>query len=91
MKFLTGNISPRFAIGIVVTIFIAVLMFMHPSYETSDDTMMNYIAAGTLNGEPSQYLVFSNYLEGVFLKWLFIRFPGINWYPLFLYIIQLLA
>ena len=91
MKFLTGNISPRYAISIVVTIFIAVLMFMHPSYETSDDTMMNYIAAGTFNGEPSPYLVFSNYLEGVFLKWLFIRFPGINWYPLFLYSIQLLA
>lgn len=90
-RLLNGNISLVYAITIVLTIFFSILILLDPAYETSDDTMMNYIAAGTLNGEPSQYLVFSNYLEGVFLKWLFIRFPGINWYPLFLYSIQLLA
>ncbi|HRG69986.1 MAG TPA: hypothetical protein PLS73_14140, partial [Saprospiraceae bacterium] len=90
-RLLNGNISLVYAITIVLTIFFSILILLDPAYETSDDTMMNYIAAGTLNGEPSQYLVFSNYLEGVFLKWLFVRFPGINWYPLFLYSIQLLA
>lgn len=91
LKPLQTSIPTQYAIAIVIALFAVVLVVFHPSYETSDDTMMNYIAAGTLNGEPSQYLVFSNYLEGVFLKWLFVRFPGINWYPLFLYSIQLLA
>ena len=91
LKPLQPSIPTQYAIATVIALFAVVLVVFHPSYETSDDTMMNYIAAGTFNGEPSQYLVFSNYLEGVFLKWLFIRFPGINWYPLFLYIIQLLA
>jgi hypothetical protein len=91
LKPLQPSIPTQYAITIVIALFAAVLGVFHPSYETSDDTMMNYIAAGTFNGEPSQYLVFSNYLEGVVLKWLFIRFPEINWYPLFLYSIQLLA
>jgi hypothetical protein len=54
--------------------------FATPCYETNDDLSMQMIASGFYTGQPSEYLVFTNFLIGWPLRLLYGLSPGCNWY-----------
>ncbi len=71
--------------GISLLYFILCIVFGYLKYATSDDSIMNLIAAGAY-GSPSQYLIFNNIVIGYFLKFMYAVIPFVNWY-LWLYLI----
>lgn len=66
------------------------LKFCQPIYETNDDFGISLIAANGY-GKYSQYLVFSNYVFGLFLKFLYWIIPKINWYIVLEYLFLAIA
>ena len=70
--------------GISLLYFILCIVFGCLKYVTSDDAIMNLIAAGAF-GSPSQYLIFNNIVIGYFLKFMYAVIPFVNWY-LWLYL-----
>lgn len=61
------------------------VFFPWAGFETNDDALMMHISAGSLSGEGSPYLVYSHIYLGNMLVWLYGQFPGINFYPIYLY------
>ena len=70
--------------GISLLYFILCVFFGNLRYVTSDDAIMNMVAAGAF-GSPSQYLIFNNIVIGYFLKFMYAVIPFVNWY-LWLYL-----
>jgi hypothetical protein len=66
---------------IEVLVFIAIVKVR---FENNDDTAMNLIASGSLTGNPSELLIFTNVSVGYLLKWLYSATSGINWYTWYL-------
>ena len=56
--------------GISLLYFILCVFFGNLRYVTSDDAIMNMVAAGAF-GSPSQYLIFNNIVIGYFLKFMY--------------------
>lgn len=54
------------------------------SYETIDDFFMQSIASGFFGGSPDEHLMYTNFLIGFLLKFLFSVFSNINWYGAYL-------
>ena len=73
---------------LLFSLFFAVLT---PAYMTSDDPAMMQIASGSLTGNPSEYLIFTNILIGCLLKQLYLYTPSISWYGVYQYAIQFLG
>lgn len=65
-------------------VFVAVLGYGTPAYETNDDVIMMRIASGLLTGEPSPRLVHTSILIGEFLAALYSAAPSIDWYSWYL-------
>ena len=51
-----------------------------PVYETNDDLVMQGIASGFYTGHPDGHLVFTNFLVGRALQFLYGNWGGCNWY-----------
>lgn len=63
---------------------LALLLIWPTSYETNDDFYMNIIASGFYSGSPDEHLIYSHFLPGLVLKFLFNLYAGINWYFFYL-------
>src|SRR5689334_22558264 len=88
-------LNKRLSAGMAVAITLAVLVFFfavfRPAYETNDDGLMNYIAAGSLTGKPSEFTLFSDFLFSGMLSLLYQATLCINWYALIFYLAQVLS
>ncbi|MBC8173163.1 MAG: hypothetical protein H7X71_04580 [Chitinophagales bacterium] len=91
MSFLQKKISLLASSGWIVFLFLSCLIFFRPSFDTNDDAVMNYIAAGAFDGHPSEFTLFTNFLVGLLLKNLFLLRNDVNWYTLFFFLAQLLS
>ncbi len=84
-----GGLFGRFpAASSIVGALVAVIatnVLLRPRFETNDDTVMMYIADGTIFGEPSEHLVYTNVVIGKILAGLYSITTGITWYSLYLY------
>jgi hypothetical protein len=60
-------------------------------FETNDDVLMSWIADGTLLGEPSRHLVFTNLVIGQALSSLYRLAEGVHWYLVYLWSLHLVA
>ncbi len=83
----------RILLVVMICVFFSVLSFFfsHIYYRSSDDRIMNQIAAGAFGTENSVYLIYQNAVIGLYLKLLFSILPGINWYLINLYFFGLLS
>ena len=97
MKRIIGNEKKckdnRILLVVMICVFFSVLSFFfsHIYYRSSDDRIMNQIAAGAFGTENSVYLIYQNAVIGLYLKLLFSILPGINWYLINLYFFGLLS
>lgn len=64
--------------------FVLILKCSRVVFESNDDAAMNIIASGSLTGEPSEFIIFSNILVGYLLKLLYLKISGVNWYSWYL-------
>jgi hypothetical protein len=76
-----------FGLGAAISavLVLGVLIFLQPTYMRNDDFAMRTIASGIRTGEPSEYLIFISAIVGRVLKSLYMTWPSIHWYDLFLY------
>jgi hypothetical protein len=78
-------------VGAAVAITFFTIWMMPPFFMSNDDVGMRRTASGWLAGTtrdmPSEFLLFQNVLVGLFLKSLYIHFPGVYWYETFLYLL----
>jgi hypothetical protein len=74
-------------ISMFIPVFIVLifLLFFNTHYVENDDVLMASISSGSYSGKPSEYLVFTNFLIGFFLKGTNQITNTINWYTLYLY------
>jgi len=74
-------------LSIVVNILLFGLffIFLNPSFETNDDVRMMLNASGAIDGSPSEFLLYTNVLIGLILKFFYVHFSGVNWYSMFLF------
>lgn len=71
---------------VVAGIFVLFFYFIPwTGFETNDDALMMHISSGSLSGLGSPFLVYSHYYLCKLLVWLYGSFPGVNFYPLFLF------
>ena len=78
------------AIGLVATLTNAVLVGLvllvaEPAFSTNDCVGMMRIASGTMTGEPSEYLVYTNVLIGRVLTHLYRANPTVDWYSFYVF------
>lgn len=74
------SIHPLFLPLIINLFFLVVsLVLFHPHFEEVDDQYMAFIAEGVY-GSRSAILVFSNYIYGCILYFLYSIYAGIRWY-----------
>ena len=78
---------------VLISFVIAFMCFVFFSvgYEENDDTFMNLISVGAFGDRYSHYLIYSHVFIGIFLKYLNIIFPAINWYYLLMLLLNVLA
>jgi len=69
--------------GLTVLVF---LLSLSTHYVENDDVLMSSISSGSYSGQPSEYLVFTNFLIGWVLKILPKINNEINWYTVYLYL-----
>ncbi|MBR0172062.1 MAG: hypothetical protein IJQ21_04670 [Lachnospiraceae bacterium] len=62
--------------GVILLFYIR---FDQVAYSTDDTVQMNLIASGAF-APHSQYLIYSNILYGIALKYLYLLIPSVNWY-----------
>ena len=76
----------------VLNIIFLIIMFLSNNifYETIDDYMIQEICAGYY-GEYNQYIIQMNVLIGKFLVYLFKIVTNVNWYFLFLIVLQFIS
>jgi hypothetical protein len=87
---------PRRAILICSLIFISVtflifnLLFV-PKYPVNDDIIMMMISSGYFTGFPDEHIVFSSFLIGLILKFLYNIYLNLNWYTYYLTFLNFLS
>ena len=82
----------RYSFLSIAILFALVLSFISPFYETNDDAVMSMIASGTgIGARPDEHLVFTNFLIGFVLKFLYTIAPQISWYGVYLVFVHYLA
>lgn len=74
-----------------IIFFISAAYLLPIRYEQNDDVMMLLFASGKYSGTPESHLVFINYLYGLFLKLLYTRNDGLEWYSILFAIINILS
>lgn len=84
-NFLTTNIF-LLSLGINIILFSIFFIFVHPAFGSNDDIAMMTFASGLYSGAPSEYLIYINVLMGMLMKFLYINFPQLNWYPILFYL-----
>lgn len=88
---LNRRLSARTAAILTMAVLAFFFAVFTPAYETNDDGLMNYISAGSLTGKPSEFSLFSNFLFSGLLKFFYQTTSLVNWYPLVLYLAQILS
>lgn len=85
---LKNKIESKYVIRCVLENLIIFLVFLAIGvrFETNDDVGMEFIVAGVY-GEPSPYMVYTNYIIGLVLSNLYKIIPLIKWYVLLDYVI----
>ena len=76
---------------IVILLFLLINLFFLPLFNSGDDVFLMYTLGGGYGEAPSHLLHYNHIwhpLLGWIVKTLFISFPTINWYTLFLMILQ---
>jgi hypothetical protein len=77
--------NQRFVSIAIAFISVGLISIIGPSsYETIDDFFMQSIASGFFGGSPDEHLIYTNFLIGFLLKFLFSVFSNINWYGAYL-------
>lgn len=91
-SFLSRPVS-IFIISILINVILFTLFFyfVTPHFQTNDDPVIMEFASGARIGQPSEYLMYINVIIGKFLQILYLNFPGINWYPVFFYLIHFIS
>jgi hypothetical protein len=85
-----STLSIRYSPFLVATLINAILFgiiysFFKPEFNTGDDRAMMLLSAGKLIAlEPTEYLIFTNIIVGHLLKALYVTFPAVSWYPIYL-------
>ncbi|MFA5014478.1 MAG: hypothetical protein WC549_02925, partial [Actinomycetota bacterium] len=79
------------SVSINALLFTLFFCFVSPRFQTNDDIAIMEFAAGMRTGQPSEYLVFINVIIGKLFLLLYLNFPGINWYPIFFYLIHFIS
>jgi hypothetical protein len=59
---------------------IIVILCINYSYESNDDLAMNLLLSGAYTGEPTEYIIFINYLLAWIVKVLYELPYNVNWY-----------
>ncbi|HBF33409.1 TPA: hypothetical protein DDW35_02475 [Candidatus Sumerlaeota bacterium] len=79
-----------FAYALLINSVLFTLFFItfNSHYELIDDLFMQLIAQGFYTGEPSEYLVYTHFLIGLMLRWLYSISVQYNWYFLYLMAVQ---
>jgi len=75
-------------VSLLIPVFsvLVFLLFFETHYVENDDVLMASISSGSYSGKTSEYLVFTNFLIGFFLKWINEISNTINWYTVYLYL-----
>ena len=83
----------RYSVIFLISAVIAFMCFVFFSvgYEENDDIFLNLISVGAFGDRYSHFLILSNILLGVFLKYLNIILPTVNWYYLLMLLFNVLA
>ncbi|BDY13568.1 hypothetical protein [Hydrogenimonas cancrithermarum] len=77
--------SSRWLLLFFLLLDIFVLLFGDIAYGTKDDVRILQLLSGTmLCSEPTAFIMYPNILVGVFLKSLYLLWPNVPWYFLFL-------
>ena len=69
---------------IINSLIMTVFIFVGAKFETNDDVGMEFIVSG-FYGEKSPYMVYSNYIIGLTLSFLYRVIPFVKWYMIFNY------
>jgi hypothetical protein len=80
-----------FSILLNIVLFGIFFLWMNPAFETNDDVRMMLGVSGISTGVPSEYMMYTNVIIGIILKFLYTQLPGINWYTFYLYAAHYLA
>jgi hypothetical protein len=83
LRFVSRRNGMLFALWCLGEIIIWVNLFP-PIYMTNDDFMMNSIASGAITGQPEKMLIFTHVVIGSLLRQLYLWFPSLNWYGIYL-------
>src|ERR1700741_5500831 len=69
--------------GINIVLFLAVIIFLKPVFNSGDDGFLMYCFSGSFGAPPTELVDYSwgwHFILGIPLKNLFALFPVINWY-----------
>lgn len=72
-------------------VLLLLLLFFPISFDNNDDQAMYFISSGVLSGFPSANIAQTNLIVGIILKKLFSFSDKINWYTVYLQLIQCTA
>ena len=68
-------------------VMLAIIFFVHPQYETNDDSAIIAIVSGAY-GNCDPHMVFSNYVLGLLLSGLYSLVPAVPWYAVLYYLLM---
>ncbi|HUO58892.1 MAG TPA: hypothetical protein VMV05_12015 [bacterium] len=73
------------AVSLLISFFLFAASFFlfRPYYMTGDDPLMAGMVQGAGSDKGTEFLLFTNSLLGLALKWLYIALPGLEWYGYF--------
>ena len=80
-----------FIFGITNLILLFIPFCTECVHASFDDDLMLLIASGAYTGTPSPYIIYSNYVYGVFISALYQLYNGIEWYSVIQYILHMAA
>lgn len=78
---------------IIITNFILLIIpqYIEVVFATPDDYFMALFVSGNYSGSPSPYMVFTNYIYGKALSFLYTYFHGLEWYSVIQYILGVIS
>jgi hypothetical protein len=80
------------AVLVVIPLLLLSIVVFQPSYDTNDDAAISFIAAGKVILEsPDEHMVFTHFLVGLMLKWLYLAVPSVPWYGTYLFTVHAAA
>ncbi len=87
--FFSRNLIISFLLSLITLLGIVIMIPMR--FETIDDFFMSAIASGFIGGNPDEHLIYSNFIIGLGLKFLYGLVPGIAWYGVYLFLSHCIA